>query len=88
MYTEAEFFRLYEAVEEQGGIHIDEPHEGHIIVDLQFGLEYCGKNAQFDLTYHDYASEEECLVRVCAEEDRIGLWPRFADAHAPGLGTS
>jgi hypothetical protein len=98
-YDEEEFFRLMGEVQRQGGQHLDETHE-HVYHPKYSGdkttegqkpsgvLKYCNSNALFDVPYLNpdrsvspTASES---IKVCAVDDCIGLWPRFAAANAPG----
>ncbi len=93
-YTADEFYRLMEAVEEQGGSHIDEVHDPvyhkKLTGDMIKGHEmtYCGEMAQFEIPYFglDLKGKElpEQKLIVCAIDDRIGLWPRYASANAGG----
>jgi hypothetical protein len=91
-YEQAEFFRLMESIENQGGVHLDEAHEnvfhtklaGDHVKGIEIG--YCNESALFEVPY---TGEDGVVtdIRVCAVDDRMGLWPRFADAQAPGSGS-
>lgn len=93
-YERDEFFRLMEAIEAQEGIHLDEVHENVYHGDLlndsgRKGVEVvnCGGAALFEVPY-EAVGELGVLttLKVCAVDDRLGLWPRFASANAPGVG--
>lgn len=91
LYTEDEFMRLWKTIEDQKGTHIAEDHTDKFDTGLHMRIEYCGFEAQFDVPYVYYPPEsedaEERIVRVCAVDDRMGLWPRFASAEAKGVGS-
>jgi hypothetical protein len=85
-YSTDEFFRLMAEIESQGGHHLDETHDPVYHTELAgkspqaeaHEVEYCGQNGLFLIPYNGGETE------VCAVCDRIGLWPRFAAARAPG----
>lgn len=91
-YRQDEFFRLLEAIELDGGTHLDEAHENvfhtKLTGDHVKGMEvaYCNESALFEIPYE---GEDGAVVSIkaCAVDDRIGLWPRFAAAQAPGTGS-
>ena len=93
-YNRDEFFRLMEAIEEQGGDHLDEIHEHVYIPDLinnsgRKGIEAlnCGASALFEIPYESVGEHGMLTTaKACAVDDRLGLWPRFAAANAPGTG--
>lgn len=93
-YERDEFFRLLESIENQDGIHLDELHDNVYHSDLindsgGKGVEvvYCGEAALFEVPYEALGDHGVLTtVKVCAVDDRLGLWPRFADANAPGTG--
>jgi hypothetical protein len=93
-----------QAVEDQGGEHLDrtcEPptyafkqHEAKTSGDawkFQFTgsvkkvtFPSCGHSALFKVPYVGPQDDEMETVTVCAVEDAMGLWPRFADQVAEG----
>lgn len=93
-YERDEFFRLMESIETQYGIHLDEQHENVYHTELlndsgAKGLEVvnCGQSALFEVPYEARGDLGVLTtLKVCAVCDRLGLWPRFADANAPGTG--
>lgn len=95
-YEQNEFFRLMEAIEAQEGVHLDETHDiSHYDFtgkdpmpdDLRV-IRNCGQSALFEVPYAapDETDESKTLT-VCAVDDRMGLWPRYAGANAPGQGS-
>lgn len=93
-YERDEFFRLMESIEKQGGTHLDKIHEHVYHADLVSdtgtkGLMVvnCGESALFEVPYEALGNDGVLTTaEVCAVDDRMGLWPRFADAVAPGVG--
>lgn len=89
-YSQQELVRLLDEVERQGGEHLDEAHEniihGKLSGDKARGYEatYCGESMLFVLPYKSFVGEEQQSVTVCANDDLMGLWPRFRNADAPG----
>lgn len=89
-YTQAEFFRLVEEVENQGGFHVDADHEVvvHDALDIKGqppATQNCGEAGLFDVPYEPMGDTGTlATVRLCAIDDRMGLMPRFAAANAPG----
>lgn len=93
-YRRDEFFRLLDEIEFQGGSHLDETHDN--VYHTEFvgekikghEVEYCGENALFEVPYFAEGDNDTMrTVKVCAVDDRLGLWPRFAGASAPGQGS-
>lgn len=96
-YTQDEFFRLMQAIEDQGGTHLDQTHDP--VYHTEFagshpqakGVEitYCGLDVMFEVPYEGLDKHGADLgvqpVEVCAVDDWVGRWPRFADAAAPGV---
>lgn len=77
------------AIEADGGSHVQEKHMG-----TEFELEFptprgkrkrkfrtaaCKQEALFDIPYDD-GKGRAASVRVCAVDDNVGAWPRFAGA--------
>lgn len=91
-YPQDQFFRLMEEIEFQDGVHLDATCENRYVTPLTGdkvkGVEVamCGENALFEVPYEPLGSDTISKVRVCAVDDRVGLWPRFAGANAPGIG--
>jgi hypothetical protein len=94
-YRQDEFFRLVETIENQGGSFLDETHDpvyhNKLTGDQLMGheIKHCGENALFEVAYEpggaaSAALGEMRLLKVCAFCDRIGAWPRHAEARAPG----
>lgn len=93
-YTQDEFFRLMEAIEEEGGEHLDETHDAmyhtKFTGDKMKGLEvhYCGLDVMFDVPYVGLDINGQPMqvqpVKVCAVDDMVGRWPRFSHANAKG----
>lgn len=91
-YDQQEFFRLMEEVEFQGGEYLDELHDGIFHTKLTgdkvrgYEVAYCGEAALFEVPYEPMNKQGVIAkVKVCAVDDRMGLWPRFAGANAPGI---
>jgi hypothetical protein len=101
-YTRSQFFSLMQAVEDQGGDHLDRTCESPPYFFKQFEASpveddawkfsftgstkkvtfpSCGHSALFAVPFLDDPEEK---VTVCAVEDSMGLWPRFADQVAEG----
>ncbi len=85
-YSEPEFFALLEAVEGQGGEHLDEQckakrYEFVGSDQKPVTLPSCGNNALFHVPYEARDADGMELglhpLRVCAVEDDMGRWPRF-----------
>lgn len=89
-YTQAEFFRLVEEVERQGGAHVDANHDVVAHDDLNLtgqppAVQNCDQPALFDVPYEPMGHDGTlATIRLCAIDDRMGLMPRFASADAPG----
>lgn len=93
-YSRQEFFRLMEAIEEDGGEHLDKVHEhsnftafsGGPVQDVQLGyIKNCGESALFSVPYISFLNNNDLReLEVCAKDDMMGLWPRFASANATG----
>lgn len=92
-YDRAQFFRLLDVVEQQGGTLLDKIHEHSVYDkfcggpprDVQFGyMKNCGESALFEIPYLSYVDGEPHSVEICAKDDMMGLWPRFAAANAIG----
>lgn len=91
-YNEDEFFRLMEAVEADGGKHIDEPHTDAVhemtgnLLKKQ-SVHYCGSPVQFEVPYRFGTGSSEVLAlgTFCAIDDCMGRWPRYASADAEGI---
>lgn len=92
-YRRDEFFRLLDEVEFQGGALLDKTHDN--VYHTEFTgedkrvqgheVEYCGENALFTVPYFGEGDNDTQLaIEVCAVDDCMGLWPRFANAEAPG----
>lgn len=94
-YSQNEFFKLVDAVEDQGGKLLPEIHEN--VYHTQFcgdkikGEEvvYCGEEALLEIPYEGTDRNGVELgvqpIKVCAVDDMVGRWPRFAAAGAPGI---
>jgi hypothetical protein len=91
-YSQEDFIKLIEEVEFQGGTHLDEDCEP-VVVALKkehprgkasrFKLARCGNPALFDIPYgleNPGPAGEMGIIKVCAVDDSIGLWPRFKHA--------
>ncbi len=96
-YTHDQFFRLVDAIEADGGVHLDVAHEkvfydelcgGPIKDALQGAVDNnnCGESVLFDVPYVSILSATvlDGQVVVCAKDDMMGLWPRYASANAKG----
>ena len=89
-YTQAEFYRLIEEVESQGGEHVDAAHDivVHDALDLSGqppAAQNCGEPALFDVPYEPMGYDGTlATIRMCAVDDRMGLMPRFMPPNAPG----
>jgi hypothetical protein len=95
-YSRQGFFRLMEEVEAQGGQHLDQDHAkvfysefaGGPTRDAQAGSvsnNNCGESCLFDVPYVPMGDGNTPMmgtVQVCAQDDMLGLWPRFAKARA------
>jgi predicted translin family RNA/ssDNA-binding protein len=97
-YHPDEFFRLIDSVEEQGGTHLDEVHEhvyhehftgDHPLPEDKHLIEYCEASALILLPYDATTAQGDEIgvqpVKVCAVDDMVGRWPRFAEADARGM---
>ena len=89
-YNRAQFLRLVEAVEDQGGKHLDERCEAkrYELTGDRSKFDFvvlpgCGQRALFEIPYDalDLQGNEAGVqpVKLCAHEDSLGLMPRFAD---------
>lgn len=91
-YSHNQMVAIMDAVEEQGGEHLDEvcslkkydfvgPHSKPLV------LPGCGKSILFEIPY-EYPPKDirnariQGTVKVCALEDAVGHWPRFKKAQA------
>ncbi len=94
-YGRDEFFRLLDEVESQGGEHLDAVHERAYLTELcggaiknppdhRIAANNCGESALFEIPYEAPQAAVEGRIVVCAKDDAVGRWPRFADANAPG----
>lgn len=91
-YERDEFFRLMELIEDQGGTHLNEVHENvhHPALVNDAGgkgitVVYCGEAACFEIPYEALGDLGVLTTaKVCAVDDWLGLWPRYAAANAPG----
>lgn len=95
-YSQNEFFRLMEAIEDQSGVQLDETHDAVYHTDLAgdnpkvkgFEMQYCGLDVLFEVPYDalDIEGNEVGVhpITACAVDDWMGRWPRFANAKAPG----
>ncbi len=94
-YKDEEFFRLMDAIEADGGQHLNERHgnvthpelTGEHRLDEAHEVHYCNVQAQFEVPYlygENDAAGVISFIKVCAVDDCIGLWPRYASANAPG----
>lgn len=98
-YDVDEFFRLVDDVRDQGGTWLSDERHDHVFFPSFSGpkkpdgqlingdLKYCGDYGLFDIPYLDQdksVSPTPESIKVCAVDDCIGLWPRFAKANAPG----
>jgi hypothetical protein len=95
-YSQNEFFRLMEAIEDQGGEHLDQTHDPIYHTDLAgdnpkvkgFEMVYCGLDVLFEIPYEGLDKNGDEIgvqpITACAVDDWIGRWPRFAHAKAPG----
>lgn len=95
-YDQDEFYRLLDAVEEQGGAHLDGDHEPHLHTKLtgdspeyqSIEVKYCGVPALVEVPYEplDKFGNVQPVqpVKVCLIDDWMGLWPRFRAANAKG----
>ena len=86
-YTQDEFLRLIEAVEDQGGQYLDEhckpvrafDFTGDVpLKERDKALSYCGQPSLFDVPYEDEHGGQG-KIKVCAVDDGMGMWPRFRD---------
>lgn len=93
-YTQDEFFALMEVVEADGGKFLDKVHEDRLC-DLPVGesghkpgvIPYCNAIASFEIPYKPIGDNPEdavALIEVCAVDDWMGRWPRYAKANALG----
>jgi hypothetical protein len=85
-YSKKEFFNLAEAVEAQGGEHLDEMCKSHT---YEFSgkkikpvtLAGCGNSALFEIPYEALDKRGKDMgaqpITVCAVDDDMGRWPRF-----------
>lgn len=87
-YKRNEFMRLLEALEDQGGTHLDELCEDRYFTEFAgprvkgFELPMCGEMSVMEVPYDrrgDGDAIERGTVKVCAVDDAVGLWPRFKD---------
>ena len=85
-YNKDEFFALIEAVERQGGTHLDSMCTGHHYVcdsgdkAVEVTLPGCGSVAMFEIPYDSHiAGESFRTITACAVDDDMGRWPRFME---------
>ncbi len=92
-YTREEFFRLMEAIEADGGEHLDKVHEHSNYLEFVGGPtkdvaqsyhRNCGESALFEVDYQPIHGDTLERMEVCAVDDWMGRWPRFASADAAG----
>lgn len=91
-YSRRQFFALMEEIESQGGEYLDEIHEHQYIPELCGGkvpeelrlARNCNEPALFMVPYESSFAGAQSEVKVCAKDDMLGLWPRFAAANATG----
>lgn len=88
-YSQEDFIELIEAVEEQGGTHLDEDCAKKVVLvkkrvprgkTSRFALARCGNASLFEIPYEleDTGTAGEVgIIRVCAVDDNVGAWPRF-----------
>lgn len=86
-YTREQFYALIEAVEDQGGKHLDEnctavtyPRDsfsGKRKLTQDFTSEGCGLPSVFEIPYEPDDTSGPQPIKVCAYHDGVGLWPRF-----------
>lgn len=84
-YTKDQFFRLVEAVEDQGGTYLDDLCSHRTYELLGDKARYktvtiggCGEVALFEMAYEDMHGGVGPIT-MCAVCDSMGLMPRFAD---------
>lgn len=87
-YKQDEFLNLMEAVDDQGGEHLDEMCKAKVYSEFTGRHKVktltwagCGQSAIFEVPYepeNQSDAAELALVRVCAVEDSMGAWPRFS----------
>lgn len=94
-YSPDEFLRLMEEIDFQGGEHLDETHDNVFHTEFTgdhegvkgLEIEYCGESALFEIPYGPQEKAQHNgagVVKVCAVDDMVGRWPRFAEAEALG----
>lgn len=90
-YSQLEFLRLMEEVEFQNGVHLDRDCVPSTFrmkskpngPERTYETSSCGNTTMFQVPY---AQEDKggvvthAAVTVCAVDDDMGLWPRFAHA--------
>lgn len=85
-YSQEEFLRLMEAVEEQGGEHLDDlcsakTYEFTGKELARVTLPGCGNTSLFAVPYDALAKDGTEVgpqpVTACAVDDNMGAWPRF-----------
>jgi hypothetical protein len=85
-YTPAEFFALIEAVEEQGGEHLDAQCDSRMYEftgskQEPMTLPSCGNSALLLIPYEalnkDGSEAGLQPVQACAVDDDVARWPRF-----------
>lgn len=80
-YTQDELIELMDAVEEQGGTHLDDRCKAkkYTFVGDKVNpviLAGCGNELLFEVPYVGSNDAAESLT-VCAVDDDMGKWPRF-----------
>lgn len=84
-YSEAQFSRLVDAIEEQGGRYRPETHDSAYHTKLT-GNKAAGaaSKACEEVALVDIPVGLESEITACLICDRVGLWPRFLHANAKG----
>lgn len=86
-YSQNQFMRLIEAVEDQGGSYLDESCKPvrafeftgpNKLKESEKALNYCGNQSMFEIPYEDEHGGKG-TIKLCAVEDDLGNWPRFRD---------
>lgn len=86
------FIALCDAVEDQGGELLTETHWPETLIyetknskgrkrTEEAESTGCGRETLFDVPYEMYSTDdtvEEGMIKVCAIDDMMDLWPRFA----------
>lgn len=92
-YTDDLFIRLLDEVEKQGGSLLPERcagkkfrlkmKSGNTMRWKDYWTTGCGYDSRFDVPYEPLLAHdaEKRVVTVCAVDDMMHLWPRFATIH-------